>query len=248
MSRNNRVESRYGIYHLMQRGAGKQIIFESDSDYKFYIKKLKEYKSIIDYELIAYCLMDNHIHLLVKTDEIENVSSLMHRLGTSYARYYNKKYEHFGHVFQARFRSVSIDTESYFLSCVKYIHNNPVKAGIASREKYPWSSYCDYLMGTGITDCSFLLNMVGGKSAFMKMSITSDNTEVVSFKDIMLTCDDARRIIGRELKLDCKDASILKILGKNERNRILRVLKSEGFSIRDIEHYTGINRNIVYRA
>ena len=104
-------------------------------------EKASEEKS----DIYAYCLMDNHVHLLLH-EEGTDIARLMKRINVSFVYYFNKKYKRVGHLFQDRFKSENVDSEDYLLAAVRYIHNNPVKAGIVnSPEKYLWSSYYDYI-------------------------------------------------------------------------------------------------------
>ena len=128
--------------HIMTQGINKTYIFEYEEDIKYYIKimyeLLKEYKI----KIIAYCIMNNHTHMLVKVEKIEEISNYMLRLNSKYARYYNKKYKRVGYVFRDRFRSEGIYNDSQLYNCMRYIYNNPVKAGICNRpDEYKWSYY-----------------------------------------------------------------------------------------------------------
>ena len=128
--------------HIMTQGINKTYIFEYEEDIKYYIKimyeLLKEYKI----KIIAYCIMNNHTHMLVKVEKIEELSNYMLRLNSKYARYYNKKYKRVGYVFRDRFRSEGIYNDAQLYNCIRYIYNNPVKAGICNRpEEYKWSNY-----------------------------------------------------------------------------------------------------------
>ncbi len=248
MPRINRVESPTGIYHAMQRGVGKQIIFEDECDYRFYIKKLSEYVSLANIELIAYCLMDNHVHLLVKSGSKEDISNLMHRLGSSYANYYNQKYVHFGHVFQGRFACEIVDSEQYLLSCVRYIHNNPVNAGLAARESYKWSSYNDYVLDRGVTNREIIMSIIGSVDQFKEFSRIKDDTEVMDCTNQALTTKDGIEMIKDKYGYNCEDGSVVNRLCKKERDCILRELKKMGFTAKHIELITGVSRTIIYKA
>lgn len=248
LPRIKREISPTGIYHVMQRGVGKQIIFESDEDYRFYLKKLKTYKELLKYEIVAYCLMDNHVHLLIKTDDCSNISNLMLRLGTSYASYYNGKYSHSGHVFQGRYACEIIKDEKYLMTCIRYIHNNPVKAGISSRESYRWSSYIEYIVDQGISDRELFLSIIGNKSAFISFSKLSDNCKIMDCDSIALSLDDALSIINNHTGLNCTDGSIVKSLAKKNRDEVICALKEVGFTNREIERLTGISKFIISRA
>ncbi len=165
MPRHQRLRSESKIYHIMVRGNERKRIYLDEEDKNRYVETLaritghslraekearrgcpafyseREKTSYI----YAYCLMDNHAHLLINEGNDE-ISRIMKRIGTSYVNYFNKKYERVGHLFQDRFRSEAIGDGNYLLSAARYIHNNPVKAGIVRKASdYPWSSYNQYI-------------------------------------------------------------------------------------------------------
>lgn len=246
MGRRNRLESTSGIYHIMQRGVGKQIIFETDNDYRYYLEKLSEYKTAYNIQLLAYCLMENHVHLLVKSESSEIVSLLMQRIGTSYARYYNAKYLHSGHVFQGRFHAEIVETESYLFACIRYIHNNPVKAGISPRARYQWSSYHEYTSGSGFTDRDYITSIIGND--FVSFSNIKDNIEIMGCDYKALTTKDGIDYLKSKYGFDAGENSVVKSLVKKERNTILKDLKSNGYTAKQIERITGVSRAIIYKA
>ena len=146
MPRTARRLSKTGIYHVMVRGINRQDIFLDKVDRSMYLAKLSVVKERSDCQIYAYCLMVNHVHLLI-AEGSETISQVMKRLGCAYVYWYNQKYERIGHLFQDRFRSEPIDSEAYLLTALRYIHQNPVKAGIASScDKFLWSSYHDYMI------------------------------------------------------------------------------------------------------
>lgn len=132
MPRKPRRKSSTSVYHVMTRGINRQTIFEDDRDKAKYLHILKKYKDEFDYQIYAYCLMDNHVHLLLKESEDANISEIMKRISANYVFWYNKKYSRTGHLFQERFKSENVETSSYLRTVVRYIHQNPVKAGLAS--------------------------------------------------------------------------------------------------------------------
>ncbi|MBP2629001.1 MAG: transposase [Firmicutes bacterium] len=116
-----------------------------------------------NYEIYAYCLMDNHVHLLL-CDTKDEISRTMKRICVSYVYYFNKKYKRIGHLFQDRYRSEVVEEDAYLLSVARYIHKNPLKAGMVKRvEDYKWSSYAQYLSANkdkfNLIERSFLLSM-----------------------------------------------------------------------------------------
>ncbi|TLS38639.1 transposase [Pseudalkalibacillus caeni] len=115
MPRKARRKSSTGIYHVILRGINKQTIFEEDEDKRKFLETLKKYKRISQFELYSYCLMDNHVHLLIKESE-ETVSKALKRISSSYVYWYNMKYERIGHLFQERFKSETVETRAYFLT------------------------------------------------------------------------------------------------------------------------------------
>lgn len=145
MPRQARFYNEAGIYHIMMRGNEKKKIFLDNDDRKRFITTLFEIVKEEETDIYAYCLMDNHVHLLLH-EEPEDIARLMKRINVSFASYFNKKYKRVGHLFQDRFKSECVDSIDYLLAAVRYIHNNPLNAGIVSSpEKYRWSSYYDYI-------------------------------------------------------------------------------------------------------
>jgi putative transposase len=128
--------------HVVQRGVNRQAVFFADRDRAFFLKVLAESASRYEMQVHAYCLMTNHIHLLVTPMASDALSRTMRRLGSIYASFINKRYERTGSLWGGRFRSCLVDTERYFLVCQRYIELNPVRAGIvATAGDYQWSSY-----------------------------------------------------------------------------------------------------------
>ena len=136
MARQIRKKSGTGIYHVMLRGINRQDIFEDDEDYLQMTSILRGQSERYDEKglrlppfctFYAYCLMSNHLHLLIQERE-DNISDIVKRIGVTYAHYFNKKYERNGHLFQDRFRSEPVDDIGYFITLLRYIHQNPLKA------------------------------------------------------------------------------------------------------------------------
>ncbi|MDY6827304.1 MAG: transposase [Bacillota bacterium] len=138
--KRRRIEYSGAIYHVTQRGNNHESIFKDVIDKNYYLKLLRLYKEKCDFKLLGYSIMDNHYHLLLKT-EATPLNKIMHRIGTKYSRYYNMKNERTGHVFSDRYTAGLIQDEKYLFSALRYIHWNAVRAGIcATVSEYPWSS------------------------------------------------------------------------------------------------------------
>lgn len=154
MSARAPIFTAQGFYHVYNRGHNKQTIFYDAKDYQRYLKRLREYLEKHEVTILAYCLMPNHLHLLLRQDGNDSIDRFIHRLHTAYTMYFNKKYERVGAVFQGKFKAKIIDTDEYLLHASRYIHINPVELfdyqlqGQALKlqiEKYPWSSYGEYI-------------------------------------------------------------------------------------------------------
>ncbi len=130
------------FFHVITQGINKSYIFEKAEDIKYYIKIMYHLTKEQKIKIVGYCIMNNHAHMLIKAEEIKELSKYMQRLNTKYGKYYNKKYSRVGYVFRDRYRAEGIYTEEYLYNCLKYIYNNPVKAGICKKaEDYPYSNY-----------------------------------------------------------------------------------------------------------
>ena len=142
MPRKPRNYATTSFFHVITQGIDKKYIFDKSEDIKFYIKIMYKLKQAQEIDIISYCIMNNHAHILIKTEILEELSKYMQRLNTSYAKYYNKKYDRVGYVFRDRYKAEGIYRENHLYNCIKYIYDNPVKAGICDKaEEYPYSNY-----------------------------------------------------------------------------------------------------------
>lgn len=140
MSRHPRRLSESGIYHVMLRGINRDTIFLEDEDRRWFLQCLSVTKELSGCQVLAYCLMPNHVHLVIRTG-CEPVGVVLKRLGVRYAGWFNHKYGRVGHLFQDRFRSKPVEDDAYLATVLRYVWNNPVEGGLAVRaEDYPWSS------------------------------------------------------------------------------------------------------------
>ncbi len=145
MSRKHRICFPGATYHITARGNRKAEIFLEREDYQKYLTIFEKVQSTHPITLHSYCLMPNHVHLLIETDNLP-ISLFMKELHARYAIYFNRKYDLVGHVFQGRYGAKLIDSVTYFLEVTRYIHRNPLEANLVlDPEKYHWSSYPAYL-------------------------------------------------------------------------------------------------------
>lgn len=136
------------IYHIIQKGNNHQRIFKNDRDYKKFLSLIKEYTDKYSSELYNYCLMENHIHLLIKVFKKEDLAKLTQGIFQSFRFYFKKKYKYTGYLYQGRYKSKIVEKDGYLLECARYIETNPLRAGIVKNLKgYRWSSYNFYAYG-----------------------------------------------------------------------------------------------------
>jgi len=164
MARKPRIHYRGAINHVIARGNNRENIFRENGDKEKYLDLLKKYKDKYDFLIYAYVLMDNHLHLLIEVRDIP-LSGIMQGLQLSYTQYFNKIYGRVGHVFQQRYKAVLCGKDDYLLTLIKYIHGNPVKAGLSPSLDYKWSSHRDYLkVESDLVSTGFILNYFGNDS------------------------------------------------------------------------------------
>lgn len=207
--------------------------------------------------ILGYCLMTNHVHLLIRESD-KDVSVFMKRLGVSYAYWYNWKYERTGHVFQDRFKSEEVENDAYLLTVIRYIHQNPVKAAIVrDPEEYQWSSCAIYYRCDGQTmdflDTKLILRIFSEK----------ENDAIVRFREYMEECNEDRCLDYPEKRRvgDTEAYQIIKEIMKGRpvtalqtmdpegRSKILNRLRNEyGLSIRQLSRITGLPFHIVRKS
>src|SRR5207245_7841442 len=165
MARKGRAEVAGGLYHVITRGNNRRQIFNSPVDYQKFLSLLSTQKAKLPFFLYAYCLMTNHVHLLIER-QADSVGRIMHRLLTGYAQYYNRRYRRVGHLLQGRHKAILCQSDRYLSELVRYIHLNPVRAEMVSKpEQYQYSGLRAYLglKPTGILDVDPVLRHFGAK-------------------------------------------------------------------------------------
>ncbi|MFT9496033.1 REP-associated tyrosine transposase [Anaerosolibacter sp.] len=264
MPRHRRVLSDSNTYHIMIRGNERKDIFYDDEDRYKLLNILKHKKDISQCEIYAYCLMSNHVHLLVK-ENTEAISKFMKRVNVSYAYYFNRKYNRIGHVFQDRFKSEPIEGEAQLLAAIRYIHNNPVKAKLVNDcADYNWSSYKSYVLGNSqhafldhrLVLSIFSQNIDKGIQLFKEFSFLEKDdegfieTEKKKEKEISIRGYlEAKRYIEYYLAdKGLKTNNLQEKVNVDVRNDIILKMKTNSdLSIREIADILTINRGIVGR-
>ena len=245
MPRQARKKSESGIYHIMLRGINQQQIFEETEDYEKFLEILKDCKVICEFKLFAYCLMGNHIHLLLK-EGTESLEQVFKRLCGRFVYWYNIKYRRVGHLFQDRFKSEPVDSDDYFFTVLRYIHQNPTKAGLCKRvEDYAYSSYMDYFNKSSFVDRDDVLNLMT-IDEFVGLNRQTTDTVCMDITDkpvVRVTDEQAKLLIQRISK--CESASDFQALDLDRRNKYLKKLREKGLSIRQLSRLTGISFSVI---
>jgi putative transposase len=252
LPREARKKSRNGVYHIMLRGINKQIIFEEDEDKKRFIDTLDRFKKLCNFKIYGYCLMDNHVHLLVKEVE-ETVSEFIKRICSSYVYWYNMKYDRCGHLFQDRFKSEVVETRAYFLTVLRYIHQNPLKAGLASNVfECKWTSIGEYLYQSSIIDTTFVLSLFsedrGTAVGLMARYMNETNNDQCMDVEVRARLSD-NDVIEYLRTLGVTSNSTLQQMSKGERDTVLAMLmKLNGVTVRQVSRITGLSKSVVQRG
>ena len=157
MPRAARKKSKTGIYHIMIQGINQELIFEDDQDNRKFLDILADCKQEDRFQLYAYCLMGNHAHLLIK-EGYERLGQIFKRVGATYVQWFNRKYNRTGPLFHDRFKSEPVEDYQTLFAVIRFIHQNPVKAQLASSvDTYKRSSFKDYAGRSKLTNTSFAL-------------------------------------------------------------------------------------------
>lgn len=236
------------IYHVIIRGNNRQNIFFDDYDRNLILNKIKKYSEELEISIFAYCLMNNHVHLLVGKAN-KYLSKFMLKLNTSYSRLFNIRYERSGHLFQGRYMSNPIETDNEFQNVFRYILQNPEKAGLCKTENFKWSSYRFHELPekTYIIDNSVLYSLFPSKTELYSFIKTSSNEQFMDYES-KITFSDNHCISIIYKIAGTKNPHKINRMDKIQMKIILRELKSAGISINKISRLTGISRKIIKSA
>lgn len=241
----------------MLRGNERKNVFLSDEDKLRFMETMYETKHGDRFYLHSFCLMDNHIHLML-SEGVEDLSKVMKRITVSYVYYFNKKYKRVGHLFQDRFKSEVVEQDNYVLSLVRYIHRNPVKAGIVQKaEDYRWSSYNSYLdngnyfakmLDTDVITGLFSNNSKVAIEKFEEFMNESSEESFVDLNEDMEVMEEefARELFEKLLRgqgLEVESSSRVQIS-----ESLIKDFKAKtNLSIRKIAAITGVNKDKINR-
>jgi len=267
--REKRIEFEGAIYHVMQRGNNKEKIFQSDADKKFFTAELANSKKKYGFKLFGFVLLDNHYHLLLQTGTIP-LSKIMQRQNSLYSRYYNRVHERIDHLFGLRYKSIIVENEKYLFTVLRYLHWNPVRAGMANDvSDYKWSSDVFYRQGRrGLVDTSFIYNIISDNRSIaikeyvrlvQKDSVLKNEHKYIIgedfFKDLLGEASQEKKILDSIIfDLGLNEEQIKSIKG-GSRSRKLKPYKeafikealSQGYTIKEIGEFLSVSDKAVYK-
>lgn len=246
MPRKARVVSSTGIYHVMLRGVNQQTIFEDKEDFQYFITVLSKCKEICGYKIFAFCLMNNHVHILLE-EVAEPLAMIFKRICDRYVYWYNHKYNRTGHLFQDRFRSEPVENEKYFLTVLRYIFQNPVKAGIVpSVHQYPWCNYQAYQGAKDFTDTEKIMSFFRDKKEFEAFinAVSDEKCMDISTVKYHLVSDEAGKELVQKIS-GCTNVTEFQRLAREQRNMYIQKLQETGLSVRQISRLTGVSKSVV---
>lgn len=247
MPRQLRTFSNSNVYHIIIKGIDDSDIFYDDMDRNVFLEKVKLTKKEFKYKIYAYCLMSNHVHMVIEVSK-DSLSKAIQSLTIRYVSYFNKKYDRKGPFVQNRFKSKNIENQRYFLEVCRYVHRNPEKAGIEKTNKYKWSSYKEYIGKEKIIDKKILLYYLNDDiTEFIKYTTKTENIEeAMNLAEYELTTkltdDEVINILLKKFELKSMEETIkyfkdkenkkkikelknIKMISRNQLSRIIRVDK-----------------------
>ena len=248
MPRQARRKSESGIYHVMLRGINQQQIFEDSEDCEKFLQILKDCKAVSEYKLFAYCLMGNHIHILIQEDT-EPIEQVMKRISTRFVYWYNIKYQRIGHLFQDRFKSEPVEDDAYFITVIRYIHQNPLKAGLCKNiYDYKYSSYNDFFKDCDLIDKDFVFDIIPLEmfEEFNSQNVNDKCLEIESKPIIRVTDEQAQKIIFKYSR--CKSVAEFQKLKITLKEKYIKKIHEKGVSIRQIVRLCGESKGIVEKC
>lgn len=240
------LESSY--YHIIVQGIDREYIFKEEKYKIIYKSILKKNLENTDISVLAYCIMDNHAHILIHSENVSEITKIMQKTNTSYAKLYNKTKKRVGYVFRDRYYTQEILTQEQLLNCIVYIHNNPVKANITdSKSKYLYSSYNEYLKRRELITQESVRLVFGDNEhyskEFEKIHNKGTAEEIVNIIDIVEERKDSNEVIEEYIK---KTKKKIEEIIKEETlfsELLLQLRHCSGLSLREMSKIFNINKD-----
>lgn len=248
MPKGPREISETGYYHVVTRTVGGIPLFEDDKDRKRYLFLLKKYHDELGIRIIAWVLMNNHVHLVLDCGEDANPTPFMRRLDIAYAAYFRAKTDHKGHLFQEDYWSKPILNDEQLISTVDYVHRNPERACIASMTGYRWSSMQEYLGKLWVVDTSIILELMGNVESLVAFVGRMDDVVRMRDKDVprQKLTDDEALLLAKQMA-GVETSSELRSRDVKLRPKLMSKLAENGVTQRQIANVFGISKSTVSR-
>lgn len=244
-----------GFYHVCARGTGKRLIFEGDEDRWEFLELMRECCRDACVTVVAWCLMNDHVDLVL-SDYEDTMSAAMQRLLLTYARRFNKRTGRSGHLFQNRFDRRSLDTDWQVMEAIRSVHADPQEVGVSLIERYPWSSFAEHLRAydndaadatRGFSDPSCVLELFGSTEGFIAYSLSTPDGGEPALCDMKETEWERHAFADKLAKGLGVSLHGVKAVPSAQRNTVIVGLHDAGFTVRQIERYTGIGKSTVSR-
>lgn len=250
MTRPIREFSNSNLYHIIIKGNNDSLIFYDDMDRNVFLDRINLTKEEFKYKVYAYCLMSNHIHMVIDVSK-ENLSKAIQSLTIRYVSYFNKKYDRKGTFVQERFKSKNIENQRYFLEVCRYVHRNPEKAGIEKTSQYKWSSYREYVGKEKVIERRTLMYYLNNNiEEFIKYTNKTENIEeIMNYADFELSTqlndDEVVGIILKKLNLN-SISEVTNFFRQKENLKEIKELKDiKKISQRQLSRIIGVNKKII---
>lgn len=255
MSRPLRFFSNSKIYHIILKGIDSQTIFYDDQDRNFFLKQISITKNEFNYIVYAYCLMVNHVHMVIKCEDTL-LSKAIQSLLVRYVHYFNQKYKRTGPLMQNRFKSKNVENEKYFIDVCRHVHRNPEKAGIALTQDYEWSSYKEYIGKEKIISKKALLYYLNNDmNEFVKDTLKIDVEDIKEYAEYemidKLVDEQLIKYIMKKFYIDSVNEipTFFKNKSKEELEKIIKEISNiKGTNVTQVARITRLGRRCIEKA
>lgn len=245
MPRKPRMFEGSGFYHVILRGNNKQNLFNDKADRMFFLNRLRKYATELDIHIHAYCLMNNHVHILIGNAD-RNMSLLIQKLANSYVFYFNRKYDRCGHLFQGRYKSEPILNDAYFKTVFRYILQNCEKAGLGSVDQYEWNSHRYLRKSTydSFVKTEYIISLFDSKKQLLDYLSQKETTKCMEYENKLVFSDEGAFGLIKKL-FGISSPYKLERLKIDDQIQKCRIMRDNGISMNQIARITGISRAII---
>lgn len=237
MPRKPRIHYPGALYHVMVKGNNGEKVFFNELNKNKYLGTIALYKAHLGFKLYAFCVLDNHAHLLIEVQDVA-LSQIMQRIQQVYTQWFNRKYQRTGHVFQQRYKALLCNKDDYYLQLIRYIHNNPVRANLQEGIEYKWSSHLYYI---GNRKGSLV-------NTFEPLSLFSENEQEALRQYMLFMNQDSENLGLKSIQIPQSDVELAARDNINKRESlsldeiISRVCINENVNISDLLKRTKVQQ------